>query len=299
MIDGSVAYRISHTTTYEYEWPMSDGYTIAHLLPRPTPHQVVEWAEVTVTPDPDERAEHFDAFGNRVLQIGVHRRHDSLTLVATSEVVVQVDHVDEPGAPWETVAGRIRELRGADALTVRPFVGSSTFVELGTHGAELRELAGAAFPPGRPIVDGARALCELIRDAFEYDPAFTEVSTPLAAVLDAHRGVCQDFAHLATGCLRVIGLAARYVSGYVHTNPDRSRSSADASHAWCSLWVPQHGWIDFDPTNGHLPADRHITVAWGRDYGDVAPVRGVVIGPTAGQTLSVDVDVRRIGTVAV
>jgi transglutaminase-like putative cysteine protease len=298
-IDEPVAYRISHTTTYEYERPMSDGYTIAHLLPRPTPHQVVEWAEVAVTPDPDERAEHVDAFGNRVLQIGVHRSHDSLTLVATSEVVAGVDHADEPGARWESVAARIRELRGADALTVRPFVGSSTFVPLGTHGAELRTLAETAFPPGRPIVDGAKALSELIRDAFEYDAAFTDVSTPLSAVLDARRGVCQDFAHLATGCLRVIGLAARYVSGYVETGPDRIRSSADASHAWCSLWVPDHGWIDFDPTNGRLPADRHITVAWGRDYGDVAPVRGVVIGPTAGQTLSVDVDVRRIAAAEV
>jgi transglutaminase-like putative cysteine protease len=292
-----LAYRISHTTTYDYEWPMSDGYTLAHLLPRPTPHQVVEWAEVTVTPEPDERAEHFDAFGNRVLQVGVHRNHESLTLVATSEVIVESAAVTDPGAPWEAVVAQIRELRGADALTVRPFVGSSTFVALDTHGAAFRALAETAFPPGRPIVDGTRALCSLIHETFGYDPAFTDVSTPLSAVLEARRGVCQDFAHLAAGCLRVIGLAARYVSGYVETDPDVTRSTADASHAWCSVWVPERGWIDFDPTNGRLPVDHHITVAWGRDYGDVAPVRGVVIGPTAAQALSVDVDVRRIGAV--
>jgi transglutaminase-like putative cysteine protease len=294
-VDGSVGYRIVHTTTYDYEFPMSDGYTIAHLLPRPTPHQVVESAEVIVTPEPDERAEHFDAFGNRVLQVGVHRSHEALTLVATSEVVVAAEDVTGPGPPWETVADQIRELQGADALTVRPFAGSSSFVDMATHGAELRGLAGAAFPPGRPVVDGTRALCTLIHETFEYDPAFTDVSTPLSAVLEARRGVCQDFAHLATGCLRVIGLSARYVSGYVETDPATTRSAADASHAWCSVWVPEQGWIDFDPTNGHVPADHHITVAWGRDYGDVAPVRGVVIGPTSGQTLSVDVDVRRIG----
>ncbi len=299
-VDGSVAYRIVHTTTYEYEWPMSDGYTIAHLLPRPTPLQVVESAEVVVTPEPDERAEHFDAFGNRVLQVGVHRSHEALVLVATSEVVVAPDDVTEPGPPWEAVADEIRELQGADALTVRPFAGSSSFVSLAArHDAELRALAESAFPPGRPIVDGTRDLCTLIHETFDYDPAFTDVSTPLSAVLEARRGVCQDFAHLATGCLRVIGLAARYVSGYIETDPATTRSAADASHAWCSVWVPGPGWIDFDPTNGHLPADHHITVAWGRDYGDVAPVRGVVIGPTSGQALSVDVDVRRIGAASV
>jgi transglutaminase-like putative cysteine protease len=248
-----------------------------------------------VTPEPDERAEHFDAFGNRVLQIGVHRSHEALTLVATSEVVVAPDDVIEPGPPWEAVAGVIGELRGADALTVRPFAGSSVFVGLEAHDAELRALADSAFPAGRPIVDGARALGTLIHETFEYDPSFTDVSTPLSAVLGARRGVCQDFAHLATGCLRVIGLAARYVSGYIETDPATTRSAADASHAWCSVWVPGPGWVDFDPTNGHLPADHHITVAWGRDYGDVAPVRGVVIGPTSGQTLSVEVEVCRIG----
>ena len=128
---------------------------------------------------------------------------------------------------------------------------------------------------------------------FEYDHAFTEVSTPLAAVLAARRGVCQDFAHLAVSALRMFGLPARYVSGYIETTPPGGMRGADASHAWCAVWVPRVGWIDFDPTNGHLPADDHVTVAWGRDYGDVAPVRGVVIGPPAAQQLTVAVEVAR------
>ena len=140
----------------------------------------------------------------------------------------------------------------------------------------------------------------MIYETFEYDPTFTDVSTPLSAVLAGRRGVCQDFAHLAAGCLRSLGLAARYVSGYIETDPPPGRPrlvGADASHAWCSVWVPQLGWIDFDPTNDRLPTHRHVTLAWGHDYGDVAPVRGVVIGPAVDQALSVEVDVQRVPAV--
>jgi transglutaminase-like putative cysteine protease len=137
----------------------------------------------------------------------------------------------------------------------------------------------------------------VIHESFEYDATSTDVSTPLSAVLTGRRGVCQDFAHLAAGCLRTLGLAARYVSGYMETEPPPGRPrlvGADASHAWCSVWVPQQGWIDFDPTNDRMPTNRHVTLAWGRDYGDVAPVRGVVIGPAVDQTLTVEVDVLRV-----
>ena len=290
-------YRVSHRTTYQYAQPMTDGYTLAYLLPRPTALQVVERAEVEVTPSPDERAEHVDVFGNRVLQIGVHRAHETLTLLAESEVVV------EPGGP-PAPASRGRSWRSASAscaAATRCRCGRSPAARrtcaLDRHGAALRALAEEAFTPHRPVVDGARDLCHLIYETFDYDPSFTEVSTPLSAVLEARRGVCQDFAHLATGCLRALGLAARYVSGYIETDPPpgaRGSIGADASHAWCSVWVPQQGWIDFDPTNDRLPTHRHVTVAWGRDYGDVAPVRGVVIGPAGEQTLSVEVDVERL-----
>ena len=290
-------YRVSHRTSYEYALPMTDGYTVAHLLPRPTAQQEVRAAEVSVDPEPDERSERIDVFGNRVLQIGVHHQHDHLTLTDESDVVVSVGDQPPPGEPWEVATQRVHDLRGADALAVRPFVGSSQYVPLDRHGGALRSIAEEAFAPHVPIVEGVRALCHHIYEAFEFDSAFTDISTPLSVVLEARRGVCQDFAHLATGALRSLGLAARYVSGYIETDGPAGAEElrgTDASHAWCSVWVPQHGWIDFDPTNDHLPVHRHVTVAWGRDYGDVTPVRGVVIGPPAEQALSVEVDVRRV-----
>ncbi len=293
---GSASYRVSHRTTYEYRVPMADGYTVAYLLPRPTAYQTVESAAVLVTPQPDERAERIDVFGNRVLQIGVHHAHDTLTLDARSEVVVSPAEITARGEPWEIAAQRIAALRGGDAIAVRPFIASSTYVSLAEHGPALRAIAEQGFSPHQPIVEGVRQLCHHIHTTFDYDPAFTDVSTPLSAVLEGRRGVCQDFAHLAAGCLRSLGLAARYVSGYIETSPRRGEgplTGADASHAWCAVWVPQQGWIDFDPTNDQFPVHRHVTVAWGRDYGDVAPVRGVVIGPVVDQALTVEVRVER------
>lgn len=293
-VAAGVRYAVQHRTAYRYDPAMTDGYTLAYVTPRPTPYQTVERADVRIDPQPDECAEHIDLFGNRVLQFGVHHTHDSLVLDATSEVVVVPRPRPEPGPAWEAVVEELRGLRGGAALSVRPLAASSPYVDLDRHGTALQGLAAQAFLPGRPVVEGARSLCRTIYTEFVYDPAFTDISTPLSVVLEARRGVCQDFAHLAAGCLRAIGLAARYVSGYLETRrPEEALVGSDASHAWCSVWVPGQGWIDFDPTNDHLPTDRHVTVAWGRDYGDVAPVRGVVIGPTARQTLTVDVHVIR------
>jgi transglutaminase-like putative cysteine protease len=272
---------------------MNDGYTVAYLLPRPTPHQVVERAEVEVDPAPDERWERIDVFGNRVLQVGVHRSHDELTLHAASDVVVEPAPDLPPGVPWETAAAAVRELRGGEALTVRAFVGRSPYIALDRHGAELRAFAEQAFPPGRPVVEGARALGHEIFETFSFDPAFTDVSTPLSEVLTARRGVCQDFAHLAITCCRAFGLPARYVSGYLLTYPPpgmEKLQGADASHAWLSVWAPEAGWVDFDPTNGIMPAEEHITVAYGRDYDDVSPISGVLLGGSR-QTMDVAVDV--------
>ncbi len=289
-------YRVSHRTTYEYTSPMSDGYTVAYVIPRPTPHQLVERATVEVDPEPDERLEHIDSFGNRVLQLGVHHAHSSLTVLATSHVVVEPMTVDGDGPAWESVAQSVTACRGGEALAVRPFAGGLPMVTAAEDRNALRDLVQASFVAGRPVIDAAHAFCHAIFTSFEYDPSSTDVSTPLALVLATRRGVCQDFAHLAVSGLRELGLAARYVSGYIETSPpSESRLvGADASHAWTSLWVPEIGWVDFDPTNDQLPVHRHITVAWGRDYGDVAPVRGVVIGRNAVQRLSVAVAVERV-----
>jgi transglutaminase-like putative cysteine protease len=287
-------YRVVHRTTYRYELPMTDGYTVAHLLPRDTPRQRVAESVVNVTPEPSARDDHVDAFGNRVTQFGVHHPHDELVVEAVSTVDVDDPKPADAIESWNDVAARVDGLRGDEAIDVGPFRARTRFVDVDRVGADLAAIAYASFTPGRGIAEAANDLCHQIYTEFTYDSTATDVSSPLVDVLTSRRGVCQDFAHLAAGCLRSIGLAARYVSGYIETTPPAGRErlvGADASHAWCSIWTPSAGWIDFDPTNDHFPTRRHITVAWGRDYADVTPVRGVVIGPSRAQSLDVAVDV--------
>jgi transglutaminase-like putative cysteine protease len=287
-------YRVTHRTTYAYDVPMVDGYTVAHLVPRNTPFQQVETSAVHVEPEPAELDEYADAFGNRVTQFGVHRPHEGLVVEAVSTVAVASRPPVDDGPPWSEVVERVTGARGDDALTVVPFRASSQFVDLTRFGGTLRDIAAPSFSPGTGVVAVARDLCHRIFTEFVFDSTSTDLSTPLGDVLTNRRGVCQDFAHLAAGCLRSFGLAARYVSGYIETRPPAGGQrmiGADMSHAWCSVWTPHAGWVDFDPTNDHLPTDRHVTVGWGRDYADLSPVRGVVIGPSAGQSLKVSVDV--------
>lgn len=287
-------YRVTHSTTYRYDVAMTDGYTVAHLLPRETPHQRVDESGLRIDPLPAEIDEYPDVFGNRVTQFGVHRPHEGLMVEAASTVTVMPRGELVGDEPWEEIAAAIGAARGDLAVSVVPFRGRSKFVDLRQVGADLHQLAIPSFTPGRGIVEATRDLCHRIFDEFVFDPTSTDLSTPLADVLAARRGVCQDFAHLAAGCLRSVGLAARYVSGYIETQPppgEERMVGADMSHAWCSVWTSLHGWVDFDPTNDHLPTERHVTVGWGRDYADISPVRGVVIGPRSTQSLEVSVDV--------
>lgn len=293
----SRTYRVQHRTTYRYGATMTDGYTVACLVPRPTARQVVHAATVELIPTASEWDSYLDGFGNLVNQFGLHEPHGEMTVAATS--VVEVEPWEEPDdpTPWDAVVDLLDDATGDLALEVGMFRGRSAFVDVAGLGGLLRAIADRSFTPGRPIVEATRALSNDINSAFEFDPHFSNVSTPLANVLGARRGVCQDFAHLAVGCLRSVGLAARYVSGYIETMPPPGEErlvGADASHAWCSVWTPATGWVDFDPTNDHLPVNDHVTVAWGRDYADVIPVRGVMIGPSTAQTLDVAVDVERI-----
>ena len=290
-------YRVRHQTTYRYGATMSDGYTVACLVPRPTARQVVRESTVELHPTASEWDSYLDGFGNLVNQFGLHEPHEVMTVAASS--IVEVDPAEEPddSTQWEEVVDRLDDATGELAIEVGWFRGRSSFVDLAGLGAPLRAIADRSFSPGRPIVDAARELCHDIHTDFGFDPHFSNVSTPLADVLTARRGVCQDFAHLAVGCLRSLGLAARYVSGYIETMPPPGQErlvGADASHAWCSVWTPHAGWVDFDPTNDHLPVNDHVTIAWGRDYADVIPVRGVMIGPSTNQTLDVAVDVERV-----
>lgn len=292
-------YRVHHRTTYRYGATMTDGYTVACLVPRPTARQAVRQSSVTLRPVASEWDSYLDGFGNLVYQFGLHEPHDEMSVEATSVVELQPwAQEPEDATPWEQVVAQLDVAVGDLAIDVGAFRARSTFVDITGFGAELRAIADRAFVAGRPVVDATRALCHDIFATFEFDTHFSNVSTPLTDVLAARRGVCQDFAHLAVGSLRSLGLAARYVSGYIETVPPPGEErlvGADASHAWCSVWTPLAGWVDFDPTNDHLPVNDHVTVAWGRDYADVIPVRGVMIGPATTQTLDVAVDVQRLG----
>lgn len=288
---------MSHRTTYRYSAPMTDGYTVACLVPRPTEWQTIVDSEVRLLPAASEWDSYIDAFGNLVNQFGLHVPHDEMAVEAVSVVEVTDRPTPIDATPWEMVVDAIEQLDGAAAVDVGFYRASSTFVDAVALGPDLYPIASTAFTPGRSIVEAAAALCQAIFVGFEFDAGFSDVSTPLESVLGERRGVCQDFAHLAIGCLRSLGLAARYVSGYIETVPPPGEPKlvgADASHAWCSVWTPIAGWVDFDPTNGHLPVNDHVTVGWGRDYADVTPVRGVMIGPATSQELEVSVDVTRI-----
>lgn len=303
--DSPVSYVVTHRTAYRYAVPVSDAYTMTCLLPRDRSIQRVLGAALDVRPEPNEYDERTDVFGNRVVQIGVHRRHDEFEVVATSRVEVRPQPVPSTPLTWHEVAERSAALQGARAIRVGPYRAATPSSMPATGGAELDELASEVFTPGRPIVESLRALSHLIFTEFSFDATATDWATPLDDVLRHRRGVCQDFAHLAIAACRSRGLAAAYVSGYIETDPppgEVKSIGADASHAWCAVWIPGvseagdvgREWFDLDPTNDQVPPYRHITLGWGRDYSDVAPVRGVVIGPSSTQTMEVSVDVRRI-----
>lgn len=289
-------FHVTHRTTYRYGAAMADGYTVAHLLPRDTAWQRVLSADLHLDPAPDEREEHEDLFGNRVVRLGVHRRHTSLEVVSRCEVVVtpasQWDAAAEAcDASWDETARAVGQARDELAIDVAPF---AAITGATPSLAALDELADGVFLPGRPLLAAVQHLSSLIYGEFHFDSDATDVTTPLETVVAERRGVCQDFAHLMLAICRRHGLAARYVSGYLETDPPPGQPKmigSDASHAWCSVWSPVHGWMDVDPTNDQMPPRRHITVGWGRDYFDITPVRGVVMGPPSTQELDVGVDV--------
>ena len=284
-------YRVSHTTTYRYAEPVSVCHNELHLTPRDRPGQSLLRSQLLVEPPPSTLQRDVDYFGNAVTFLTLQEPHVELKITAMSHVQVTVPTgILLPTPAWETVAERLRSKRTGDSLAAFELSLESPLVRID---AEVQRFAAASFPEGRALLDGVRDLVHRIHADFAYDPEATCVSTPVAEVLKERRGVCQDFAHLAIACLRSIGLAARYVSGYIETVPPPGKErllGADASHAWLAVWVPEHGWVDFDPTNDVVPDGSHVTLAWGRDYGDVPPVKGVVLGGGE-HTMDVAVDV--------
>ncbi|MEQ1702970.1 MAG: transglutaminase family protein [Ilumatobacteraceae bacterium] len=284
-------FRVVHRTEYQYGTAMADGFTVARLLPRSTPLQSVHSARIDVSPFPDEWEESLDPFGNRVVHFAVHHPHSSLVVESHLEVGLTTGHAPTSDLTWQAVRAAALDARGDVAADVAPFLAHTAQTPALF---ELSALTTDVFTEGRDIIGAVQHLCNRIFHEFQFDPSFSDVSTPLHAVLAERRGVCQDFAHVSCAALRSVGIPARYVSGYIETMPAPGFPKlvgVDASHAWCSFWAGELGWLDFDPTNNQLPPLRHVTVGWGRDYDDVAPVRGVVIGPPSGQSLHVSVDV--------
>jgi transglutaminase-like putative cysteine protease len=285
--------RIAHRTIYNYGEPVTTSHHEVRLTPRDTENQRALAHELTISPVPGARRRHLDYFGNRTVHFSLSEPHRVLEVVAAS--TVDLAPMREPPLdatpPWEEVRDRLRGDRHRDVLDAYQMAFDSPHVAV-TH--ELCAYAAPSFAPGRPLLRAVHDLVGRIHADFAYDARATEVSTPLSEVLKTRRGVCQDFAHLAIGCLRAQGLSARYVSGYLLTRPPPGKPKligADASHAWFSAFVPALGWVDFDPTNDLVPSDEHVTVAFGRDFSDVTPMRGVILGGGQHQlSVSVDVD---------
>jgi len=291
-------YEITHTSTYQYVGDVSVSHHLVRLAPRQWAKQLSLSYELSVDPQPAVLCSHDDYFGNPAHFISMERAHQRLAITSRSRVAVSPSFIPEPGEtpPWEAVRARCRDDHAGPALEAHEFIYPSPLV---TTGVQFADYASRSFSKGRPVLEAVTDLNRRIHDDFTFDTEATTVSTPVADVLKQRRGVCQDFAHFEIACLRSIGLPARYVSGYLETDPPPGQPKlrgVDASHAWMSFFCPGIGWIDVDPTNDCLPSLRHITVAWGRDYGDVAPVRGVLIGSQS-QSLTVAVDVAAQGAI--
>ncbi|MEA2117225.1 transglutaminase family protein [Halovibrio sp. HP20-50] len=281
-------YTLRHTTRYHYSAPVTLCHNEARVLPRKTPYQQCGASTLHISPAPQVQSERRDVFGNRVLYFALEEVHQRLDVTVVTPLYTQPLAALPSSSPtWENV---VQQLRQDNHFDIQLYRLDSPFIR---RNDALATFALRCFTPGRPIVEAALALNELIHQTFEYDASFTTLVTPLSEVLANQRGVCQDFAHLTIGALRSLGLAARYVSGYLETQPPPGQPrliGADASHAWLAIWIPDWGWLALDPTNGTVAGEQHPVLAWGRDYADVAPLKGVMNGGGE-HHLEVEVDV--------
>lgn len=275
-----MTYRVRHLTRYEYQSAVDLSVHLAHLGPRELPFQTVRQAALRIEPAVSWRRDGRDHFGNDVAWLFVDAPHASLQVTAEAVVEVRDRPPPDPTATpaWETVARGAGE-GGPGAFAAAEFLFGSP---LAPAAAEARAYAAACFLPGRPVLAALLELNRRIRDDFTFRAGVTTTATPIAEILRRREGVCQDFTHLMISMLRGFGIPARYVSGYIRTRPAPGqvrRLGADQSHAWVGVWLgPAHGWLDLDPTNGLVVREEHVVLGWGRDYGDVAPLRGVILG---------------------
>lgn len=284
----SARYHVLHETHYDYGGSVSLSHQMLHLSPRTCAWQKVHDHHCQIGPLPDWEDAQLDAFGNPVRWLGFATPHENLWIKSEMDIEV-FPHAPTPQMlaetiPWDDLQDRLT-YQGKppfpEDLLAKRFLFESTFVRV-KH--EFCDFSADCFPPGRPVLQAAQALMNKIFEEFTFDPEATTVSTPVLEVLEKKRGVCQDFAHLMLACLRSQGIPARYMSGYLLTQPPPGQKrliGADASHAWVAVYAPgteAGNWIEFDPTNNLLPDTQHITLSWGRDFNDVSPLRGIILG---------------------
>lgn len=289
-------FRIKHTTHYKYGSPVSLCFNEARMSPLNNTHQTCARNRFVIHPQPDSVHKRFDYYGNQVTSFDILQPHRELTVSVYSDVQVldpSRQFLFSADCPWEYVRDSLKTTTLPELLPVREFLLPSPLVPLLT---EARAYAEKTFTPQRSLLECCNELMARLHTDFVYDPTATSISTPLATVIAQKRGVCQDFAHLGIACLRSMGIAASYVSGYLETTPPPGQpklAGADASHAWYAVHMLDDGWVGFDPTNNLMPNEQYITVALGRDFADVTPLKGVIYG--GDQTLlAVSVDVDRI-----
>ncbi|MGB4834525.1 MAG: transglutaminase family protein [Nostocoides sp.] len=287
-------YQVRHTTTYEYDAEVVGCYERGFLSLRATPHQVVVALDVDISPEPDVVSTHVDFFGNESYYVEARSRHTtfSVTMLATVDVAwprVDLAHLNR----WTVsqAAALADSAAGPDLVTAAIYRLPSQLIEITE---EVAAFARGILAPDRPLGDALAGLYGTIYRDFAYTTGATSVKTTLPEILELKAGVCQDFAHLAIGALRSVGLPARYVSGYIETTaaPGTDKlAGSDATHAWVSTWTPGGTWVDLDPTNDHFADSRYIVTAWGRDYRDVSPLKGIIFTESKKSTMTVAVDV--------
>lgn len=290
-------YRVQHTTEYLYSDPVSSCYNLAHIIPRTTRRQKCLSSSVIVQPTAAQATKRTDYFGNQSYHFEIQHSHKQLVITAISEVDTGPQY-SEPqldlGITCNDALRMLEEANDYDTLLAREFVLDSPMVKVNQA---LHDYALPSFKDNPSLLAATMDLTSRIFKDFKYCPESTTIATPLSEVLLKRRGVCQDFAHLQIGCLRAMGFPAKYVSGYIETLPPPGKEKlqgSDASHAWISVYSPTEGWVEFDPTNNCMVADQHIITAWGRDYIDVTPLRGIIFGGGTDPVLNIAVDVARI-----
>jgi transglutaminase-like putative cysteine protease len=284
-VNESTRYRVRHETIYSYGGNVAHSHQLLHLTPRAVPTQICHSHAINLEPAPSSRRDDTDAFGNLVTRLEYDRPHDRLEVTAEAdiEVLAPPPLAPETSESWERVGESLRYSGRAAAdpehLDACRFRMESSYVKVKQL---FTDYGDDCFPADRPALAAAEDLMHKIHREFAYAPGTTTIRTSAVESFAARRGVCQDFAHIMIACCRARGLAARYVSGYLRTipagNTDAALVGADASHAWVAVFCPPLGWVGLDPTNDVRAGRDHITVAWGRDFGDVSPLRGVLVG---------------------